>query len=102
LVKEFFAVAHKRTGTHCLTNQQTKSGDTGFEGQKTKSLQTFFGQKWYISLPCPDDPLHPIVTKIGRVGGMDKVIQRTVIDVNWLIGVGCGVMKNGPSPSNTT
>ncbi len=42
----------------------------------------------YISPLCPDDPFHPIVTKIVKFGGMDEVIKRTKFGVDHLIGVG--------------
>jgi hypothetical protein len=29
--------------------------------------------------------LRPIVTKLGKVGGMDKFIKRAKFDVQWLI-----------------
>jgi hypothetical protein len=40
---------------------------------------------WYISPLRPDNPSHPIVTKIRVVGGMDEVIKRAMFGVHWLI-----------------
>jgi hypothetical protein len=43
----------------------------------------------YISPYCRDDPSYPINTKIGRVGGMDKVINPAKFGVDQSIGAGC-------------
>jgi hypothetical protein len=42
----------------------------------------------YIFSPhCPDEPQQPIVTKFGKVGGMDEVMKRTKFGVDRFIGV---------------
>jgi hypothetical protein len=44
--------------------------------------------KWFISPDCPDDLSHPIVTKIGKTGDLDKVIKRIKFGVDRLIVAG--------------
>jgi hypothetical protein len=38
----------------------------GTEEEKRKKGRNL---KWFISPHCPDNPSHPIMTKIGKVGG---------------------------------
>ncbi len=42
----------------------------------------------YNSPYCPDDPSHPIMTKIGRVGYMDEIIKHVKFGVDRLISAG--------------
>jgi hypothetical protein len=43
----------------------------------------------YISLHCPDDLLHPIMTNFGNGGVIHKVIKRAKFGVDRLLGAGC-------------
>jgi hypothetical protein len=54
--------------------------------EKKKKRGEFFR---YISPYCRDDPSHPTNTKIGRVSGMDEVINPAKFGVDQLIGAGC-------------
>jgi hypothetical protein len=42
----------------------------------------------YISPFCPDDPSRPIMTKLGKVGNMDEVINRAKFGVDRLSSAG--------------
>jgi hypothetical protein len=54
----------------------------GFEGENVSNLG------WHSSPDCPVDQSHSVVTKIGKVGSMDEVIERIKFGVDWLIGAG--------------
>ena len=72
-----FDVSTKKIGPYLLV-------DIGFHGEKKGEKL----KKAYISPICPDAPSQPIVTKIGRFGGMDEVINRTKFGVDPSTGVG--------------
>jgi hypothetical protein len=43
------------------------------------------GEKWFISPYYPDNSSHPIKTKFGKIGDMDKVIKHAKYGVDQLI-----------------
>ena len=59
--------------------------DIGIEGERQKKVEKH--RKAYISHHHPNALPRPIVTKLGKVGGMAEVVNRAKLGVNRIIGV---------------